>query len=193
MWGKKDEPETSPTANPAPPQPAVPRPAPRAAAPPAGSSPASGDRASSSQAQVGKSLHLKGEITGSEDLFIDGEVEGTVELKDNNLTIGPNGNVHADVQARSITILGRLHGNVRAGDKVEIRKTGSLEGDLATARIIIEDGAVFRGSIDIVQAGRPEADRKAVAQAAGQTAKESGGSAASPGQAASTSAPGSNP
>jgi cytoskeletal protein CcmA (bactofilin family) len=164
------------------------------------------DRSNSSQAQVGKSLQLKGEITGSEDLFIDGEVEGTVELKDNNLTIGPNGNVHADVQARSIIVLGRLRGNVRAGDKVEIRKTGSLEGDLATARIIIEDGAVFRGSIDILQPGRSEPDRKAAAQAAGQqaagqqaagqsaagpSAKESAGSAGAGGQATSTTAPGS--
>lgn len=191
MWGKKDEPETASTAPPAPPQLAAPRPAPpRAAAPPAGSSPVSMDRSNSSQAQVGKSLQLKGEITGSEDLFIDGEVEGTVELKDNNLTIGPNGNVHADVQARSIIVLGRLRGNVRAGDKVEIRKTGSLEGDLATARIIIEDGAVFRGSIDILQPGRAEPDRKAAAQAAGQSAKESAGSAASPGQHAPTSTPG---
>ena len=192
MWGKKDEPETAPAANPAPPQPAASRPAPRAAAPPA-AAPAAPDRSNSSQAQVGKSLQLKGEITGSEDLFIDGEVEGTVELKDNNLTIGPNGNVHADVQARSIIVLGRLRGNVRAGDKVEIRKTGSLEGDLATARIIIEDGAVFRGSIDILQPGRAEPERKAVAQAAGQSGKESAGPAASPGQPAPASAPGSNP
>jgi cytoskeletal protein CcmA (bactofilin family) len=193
MWGKKDEPETSSASNPAPPQPAAPRPAPRPAAPPVANPPAAAERASSSQAQVGKSLHLKGEITGSEDLFIDGEVEGTVELKDNNLTIGPNGNVHADVQARSITVLGRLHGNVRAGDKVEIRKTGSLEGDLATARIIIEDGAVFRGSIDIVQAGRPEADRKAVAQAAAAQATKESGASAPAGQTASTSTQGSTP
>jgi len=193
MWGKKDEPETPVAANPAPPQPAAPRPAPRVAAPSSGSNPAPPDRSNSSQAQVGKSLHLKGEISGSEDLLIDGEVEGTVELKDNNLTIGPNGNVHADVQARSIIVLGRLRGNVRAGDKVEIRKTGSLEGDLATARIIIEDGAVFRGSIDIVQAGRPEPERKAVAQAAAQPGKDSTGSAASASQAASTPAQGSNP
>jgi cytoskeletal protein CcmA (bactofilin family) len=193
MWGKKDEPETSSAAaNPAPPQPVTaPKPAPRPAAPPVTSSPVSAERSNASQAQVGKSLHLKGEISGSEDLFIDGEVEGTVELKDNNLTIGPNGNVHADVQARSITILGRLRGNVRAGDRVEIRKTGSLEGDLATARIIIEDGAVFRGSIDIVQTGRSDGDRKAVAQAAGQSAKESGSAVVTAGQTASTTAQGS--
>ena len=80
-----------------------------------------------SLAQIGKSLKLKGEITGSEDLYIDGEVEGTVELKGNSLTIGPNGNVHADVSARSITILGRLQGNVKARERTEIRKTGSFE------------------------------------------------------------------
>ncbi|MEX2301960.1 MAG: polymer-forming cytoskeletal protein [Bryobacterales bacterium] len=198
MWGKKDEPEPSPVATPAPPQPVAPRPAPRAAAPPASSAPAPADRSNSSQAQIGKSLHLKGEITGSEDLYIDGEVEGTVELKDNNLTVGPNGNVHAHVQARSITVLGHLRGNVRAGDKVEIRKTGSLEGDLATARIIIEDGAVFRGSIDIVQPGRAEPDRKPAAQAAAPapaqasaSGKDSAAAASPAPQTVSTSAKGS--
>jgi cytoskeletal protein CcmA (bactofilin family) len=196
MWGKKDEPEPSPAATPAPPQPVAPRPAPRAAAPPASSAPASAERSSSSQALIGKSLHLKGEITGSEDLYIDGEVEGTVELKDNNLTVGPNGNVHAHVQARSITVLGHLRGNVRAGDKVEIRKTGSLEGDLATARIIIEDGAVFRGSIDIVQPGRAESDRKAAVPAsapapASAPGKDSAVAASAAPQAVSTSAKGS--
>ncbi len=140
---------------------------------------------------MGKSLQLKGEISGSEDLFIDGEVEGTVELKDNNLTIGPNGNVHANVQARSIVVLGRLQGNVRAGEKVEIRKTGSLEGDLATARIIIEDGAVFRGSIDILQPGRAaEPARKPVVQATSQPAKESTASAATAGQSPAASSQG---
>jgi cytoskeletal protein CcmA (bactofilin family) len=186
MWGKKDEAET-PTASPAPPQPAAaPRPAPRVTAPPPSSAPAAAERSNTSQAQVGKSLQLKGEITGSEDLFIDGEVEGTVELKDNNLTIGPNGNVHADVQARSIIVLGRLRGNVRAGEKVEIRKTGSLEGDLATARIIIEDGAVFRGSIDILQPGRAEPVSKPAAQAASEPGKESSASAATAGQSTTT-------
>ncbi len=193
MWGKKDENEAPTTAsNPTPPPPATPRPAPRAAAPPASSPASTGERSGSGQAQIGKSLQLKGEITGSEDLVIDGEVEGTVELKDNNLTVGPNGNVHADVQARSITVLGRLHGNVRAGDKVEIRKTGSLEGDLATARIIIEDGAVFRGSIDIVQPGRQEAERKTpAAPPAAGAQKEPASSAASASQASSSTSSGS--
>jgi cytoskeletal protein CcmA (bactofilin family) len=95
-------------------------------------------------AQLGKSLKVKGEIAGSEDLYIDGEVEGKITLQGNNLTIGPNGNVRAEVTAHSITVLGRLQGNVRAADRVEIRKTGSLEGDLVTARIAIEEDAVFR-------------------------------------------------
>ena len=95
-------------------------------------------------AQIGKSLKLKGEITGSEDLYIDGEVEGTVELKGNSLTVGPRGNVHADVSARSITILGRLQGNVKVGERTEIRKTGSFGGELVTAQIVIEDGAEHR-------------------------------------------------
>ena len=114
-------------------------------------------------AQIGKSLKLKGEITGNEDLYIDGEVEGKVELKANSLTVGPNGNVHAAVSARSITILGRLQGNVKASERTEIRKTGSFGGELVTAQIVIEDGAVFRGSIDIVKpeqnaANTPAAD-----------------------------------
>jgi cytoskeletal protein CcmA (bactofilin family) len=111
-------------------------------------------------AQIGKSLRLKGEITGSEDLLIDGEVEGTIELKENSLTVGPNGSVKADVSARSITVMGHLCGNVRAGEKIEICKTGSIEGDLSTARIVIEDGAMFRGSIDIVKPGQAGADAK---------------------------------
>ena len=111
-------------------------------------------------AQIGKSLQLKGEITGSEDLLIDGEVEGAIELKENSLTVGPNGNVKADVSARSIIVMGHLRGNVRAGEKIEICKTGSLEGDLSTARIVIEDGAVFRGSIDIVKPGQATADAR---------------------------------
>ena len=104
-------------------------------------------------AQIGKSLKLKGEITGNEDLYIDGEVEGRIELKEHSLTVGPNGNVHADVSARSITILGRLQGNVKAGERTEIRKTGSFEGELLTAQIVIKDGAVFRGSVDVVKPG----------------------------------------
>ena len=82
--------------------------------------------------------------------LLDG-VEGTIELEANSLTIGPNGRVDAEVSAKNIVIEGKVTGNVKAGDRVDIRKTGSLHGDLSTARIVIEDGAVFRGSIDIVK------------------------------------------
>ncbi len=127
---------------------------------------AGGPGGGQSLAQIGKSLKLKGEITGNEDLYIDGEVEGTVELKGNSLTVGPNGNVHADVSARSITILGRLQGNVKVGERTEIRKTGSFGGELLTAQIVIEDGAVFRGSIDIVKPEQNAANAPAGASAA---------------------------
>lgn len=111
----------------------------------------------SSGTRFGKGTKVRAEITGDEDLYIDGEVEGKITLKDRHLTIGPNGKVRAEVTAHSITVLGRLEGNVRAADRVEIRKTGYLEGDLITARIAIEEDAVFRGSIDIAKPGSSEA------------------------------------
>lgn len=111
------------------------------------------ERVQTAQARIGQSLKLKGDITGNEDLYIDGEVEGKIELKDNSLTIGPNGKVHADVSARSITILGKLQGSIRVADRTEIRKTGTLEGDLVTARIVVEEGAMFRGTVDIIKTG----------------------------------------
>jgi len=100
-------------------------------------------------AHIGKSVLVKGELSGSEDLYIDGEVEGTVELRDNNLTVGPNGRVRANLNAREVTVLGKVQGNVKARDKIEIRKSGSVIGDIITSRITIEDGAYFKGSIDI--------------------------------------------
>jgi len=160
MWGRKDEPEapSSPTPRPdAQRMPVAEPPKPVAAPPPAAvtrpTNPGQGNGA-----QLGKSLRVKGEIAGSEDLYIDGEVEGKITLQGNNLTIGPNGNVRAEVTAHSITVLGRLEGNVRAAERVEIRKTGSLEGDLVTARIAIEEDAVFRGSIDIVKPAAKQGD-----------------------------------
>ena len=118
------------------------------------------------QALIGKSLQVKGTISGHEDLYVDGEIEGTVELEENSLTVGPNGNVNADVKARDITVLGRLNGNVRAGERIEISKTGSLQGDVVTSRIVIEDGAIFKGSIDIVKPGEATSQAKRPAPAA---------------------------
>lgn len=109
-------------------------------------------------ATIGKSLSVKGQISGTEDLYIDGEVEGTVELKDHNITVGPNGRVSANLHGRDVVVLGRVKGNIRAVDRLEIRKTGSLMGDIITARVVIEDGAYFKGSIDIQKPGaKPEA------------------------------------
>jgi len=82
-------------------------------------------------------------LSGSEDLYIDGQVEGTIELRDHNLTVGPNGRVDANVNAKEVVLLGSVKGNIRASERVEIRKSGSLVGDLVSARVTIEDGGVF--------------------------------------------------
>lgn len=120
-----------------------------------------------SMTHIGKSVLVKGEISGKEDLYIDGEIEGTIELKEHNVTVGPNGRVRANLHAREITVLGKVQGNARASEKLEIRKSGSLVGDIITARITIEDGAYFKGSIDIQRqdAARPEVKRPEVAAA----------------------------
>jgi cytoskeletal protein CcmA (bactofilin family) len=104
---------------------------------------------SGEQATIGKGLVIKGEITGSESLYIDGKVEGTVNLPGNRVTIGRNGQVSANITAREIVVLGKVRGNVSATDRVDIRAEGSLSGDVAAARISIEDGAFFKGGIDI--------------------------------------------
>ncbi|MGB6745365.1 MAG: polymer-forming cytoskeletal protein [Terracidiphilus sp.] len=101
------------------------------------------------QATIGKGLFIKGEITGSESLYIDGRVEGTLNLPGNRVTVGRNGQVAANITAREIVVLGKVKGNVSATDRVDIRAEGSLSGDVAAARISIEDGAFFKGGIDI--------------------------------------------
>jgi cytoskeletal protein CcmA (bactofilin family) len=101
------------------------------------------------QATIGKGLFIKGEINGSESLFIDGKVEGSINLPGNRVTIGRNGQVAANIIAREIVVLGKVRGNVSATDRVDIRAEGSLNGDVAAARISIEDGAFFKGGIDI--------------------------------------------
>ena len=102
-------------------------------------------------ATIGKAVKIVGQIYSKEDLFVDGDLEGTVEALEHKLTIGPNGTVHASVKAREVVALGTIQGNVEAADKIEIRKDAKLVGDIKTARIIIEDGAYFKGSIDIVK------------------------------------------
>jgi cytoskeletal protein CcmA (bactofilin family) len=125
--------------------------------------------------QIGKSLRLEAEIRAAEDLYIDGEVAGSIELDGKNLTIGPNGKVEADVVAQSVTILGQLDGNVRAAGSIELRKTGTFRGNVVSARIMIEEGAVFRGSVDIVKPGQESTlklDRKPVVREPRPPARE---------------------
>ena len=112
-------------------------------------------------ARVGPSLHIKGEITGNEDLELHGTVEGTVNLEERKLTVGPTAKVSADLAAREIIIYGSVKGNLRARDRIEIKKDGSVIGDLSTARIMIEDGAYFKGSIEITREGETDKARTA--------------------------------
>jgi len=104
-------------------------------------------------AALGKNVTIKGQIFAREDLMIDGEVEGTVECQEHRLTIGPNARVQAGLKAREIVIHGSIQGNVDATDKIDIKKEAKLVGDIKTSRIVIEDGAYFKGSIDISKAG----------------------------------------
>jgi cytoskeletal protein CcmA (bactofilin family) len=133
---------------------------------------------SGSPARLGASLHVKGEISGNEDLVIDGTIEGLIQLEDRRLTVGPTAKVTADVVAREVVVYGSVKGNLRARDRIEIKKDGSVIGDLTTARIMIEDGAYFKGSIEIDRTAekkeekdldRPAYTRAATAHAAAPT------------------------
>src|SRR5215471_16682833 len=101
------------------------------------------------QATIGKSLVIKGEVSGSEALYIDGRVEGTINLPGHRVTVGRNGQVQANINAREVVVLGKVKGNLTASDRVDIRNEGSLTGDVVCQRISIEDGAYFKGGIDI--------------------------------------------
>ena len=134
-------------------------------------------------AVIGKSVMIKGQIFSREDLTIDGEVDGSVELQEHRLTVGPHGKLQAGVKAREIVVLGTIHGNVEASDKIDIRKDAKLVGDIKTARIVIEDGAYFKGSIDIT---RPEISKPVASAPPPKPAQSTSGPAAN---AAAASAP----
>ena len=129
---------------------------------------------SSRGAAIGKSVIVKGQIFSREDLYIDGEVDGAIEMQEHRLTVGPNGKVQAGIKAREVVVLGTVHGNVETGDKVDIRKEAKLVGDIKTVRVVIEDGAYFKGSIDVIRpevvkpvaAARPQPPAPAVSAAA---------------------------
>jgi len=117
------------------------------------------------QATIGKSLVIKGEVTGSESLYIDGRVEGAITLPGNRVTIGRNGTVQANINAKEVVILGKVKGNISASDRVDIRNEGSLTGDVVCQRISIEDGAYFKGGIDIRKPGMKDMNGAAKGEA----------------------------
>jgi cytoskeletal protein CcmA (bactofilin family) len=167
MWKPTNQP-TTPGRPGEPERPAAPAPA----TPSAASEPTPAARpvatTTADQATIGKSLVIKGEVTGSESLYIDGRVEGSINLSGNRVTVGRNGVVSANINAREIVVLGKVRGNLTASDRVDIRSDGSLTGDVVAARISIEDGAFFKGGIDIRKAGqKPNGEEvKASAEAA---------------------------
>ena len=152
MW-KRDEAvrpaSGQPTAAPQPPAPAQVG----AAVPPRPAE--TGTRLEKDIVNIGKSVVIKGELNGSEDLTIEGHVEGTIQLRDNVLTIGPNGRIKAQVFAKAVIVLGEVTGNVTASDKVDIRDNGSVDGDIVSPRVAIAEGAHFRGSVDMQRKGGP--------------------------------------
>ena len=150
MWKPTNSQTPTPTPSPEPQQrtftpPAEPLNVPR---------PASAPLNTQEQATLGKSLVIKGEVTGSESLYIDGRVEGSINLPGNRVTVGRNGVVSANISAREIVVLGKVRGNMTASDRVDIRGEGSLTGDVVAQRISIEDGAYFKGGIDIRKPGQ---------------------------------------
>src|SRR6476469_1038119 len=108
------------------------------------------------QATIGRSVVIKGEVSGSESLYVDGRIEGTVTFKDHRVTVGRNGVVQANISAREVVIMGKVTGNVECSDRVDIRSEGTLNGDVVSARISVEDGAMLRGSVQL----NPGAEQK---------------------------------
>ena len=121
-----------------------------------------------SMGNIGKSVIIKGELSGSEDLTIEGQVEGKIELNNNTLTIGTNAKIKAQVFAKTVVVLGEVTGNITASEKVDIRDNGSVDGDITSPKVAIAEGAHFRGAIDMNRGGAPKGDAKPVAAAAGK-------------------------
>jgi len=144
MWQTLDTPKN--------PQNSAQQPAPNAGP----SSVASQLRTTAEQATIGRSLVIKGEVTGSEPLYVDGRIEGTITLTDNRVTIGRNGVVSANITAKEVVVMGKLSGNVTVTDRVDIRAEGSVTGDVSAHRLSIEDGAFFKGSVDLRKSDKPE-------------------------------------
>ncbi|HEX7085528.1 MAG TPA: polymer-forming cytoskeletal protein [Vicinamibacterales bacterium] len=165
MW-KRDEAVKPPTPPAPPASPAAP------AAPAVSTTGYESGRSSRDVVHIGKSVVIKGELNGSEDLTIEGHVEGKIELKDHVLTIGSNGRIRAEVFAKQVIVLGEVIGNVSATEKVDIRDNGSVDGDIVSPRVAIAEGAHFRGSVDMKRSGTaaPKGAEKSESKPAAQPA-----------------------
>ena len=158
MWKRDETPK--PTSQPPAPAPVTP------SQPASAASQPEFRRIERDMVNIGKSVVIKGELNGSEDLTIEGHVEGKIELKDHVLTIGPNGKIKAQVFAKAVIVLGEVTGNVSASEKVDIRDGGSVDGDIISPRVAIAEGAHFRGSVDMQRKGAAQAAPAAKPQAA---------------------------
>ena len=182
MWKPRPEENKPMSTNPT--QPAQPAPLPAAAAAPIiptphKETPKANEPYKADVGHIGKSVQIRGELTGSEDLYLDGAIEGTIDLRDHSLIIGPNGKIKAGITARDLVVHGKVEGNVTATGRVELRKSCTLIGDVSTQRIVIEDGAFFKGAIDIkekTQNAEPRKPLAAVASAGMSTGSSSGSS-----------------
>jgi len=121
-------------------------------------------------AHIGKSVSIKGDVSGSEDVYVDGQLEGSIQLNGNSLTLGPNGKVRANVVAKNVTISGQLNGNIQAMERTDLRKTAVVNGDVQTRRIAIEEGAYFNGRLEILPDKKVPSAPEATAVAASSTA-----------------------
>jgi cytoskeletal protein CcmA (bactofilin family) len=170
MW-KRDEAVKPTGSQPATPAPVVSQPVTPVTAAPQPES----RRIERDMVNIGKSVVIKGELNGSEDLTVEGHVEGRIELKDHVLTIGPNGKIKAQVFAKAVIVLGEVNGNVTASEKVDIRDGGSVDGDIIAPRVAIAEGAHFRGSVDMQRKGQQsqpaQSSKAAAAQAASASAQ----------------------
>jgi cytoskeletal protein CcmA (bactofilin family) len=126
-------------------------------------------------ANIGKSLSIKGELSGNEDIYVDGQLDGSIQLPGNNVTVGPNGRVKADITAKNLTVGGTLDGNVHASERTELRKTAVVNGDVQTQRIAIEEGAYFKGRLEILPETKTPASPVAAAVAAPASASAPSG------------------
>ena len=117
-------------------------------------------------AHVGKSVSIRGDISGNEDVYVDGQIDGSIQLSGNTLTIGPNGRVHANVTAKNVTVSGSIQGNLQISGRTEMRKTAVVTGDVQTRRIAIEEGAYFKGKLEILVEAKPQATQGTAAAAA---------------------------